>query len=98
MRISLRQLTLCRVSRYGNEIDGFECDLPVIAAAAHGGQENLEGVKPDRFLLALGHETRGLSASWLERGRQVTLPLDFESLGVAVAGAVLLDRILRQGE
>lgn len=50
---------------------------------------------PDRFLLALGHETRGLPADWLHRGKQVTLPLDFESLGVAVAGAVLLDRILR---
>ena len=37
-----------------------------------------------RFLLALGHESRGLPESWLERGHVLTLPLHIESLGVAV--------------
>ena len=82
--------------RYGDEAAAMESKLPVIAAVAHGGREDvLKKVDPERFLLALGHETRGLPSEWMTRGRRVTLALDFESLGVAVAGAVLLDRIRR---
>jgi tRNA G18 (ribose-2'-O)-methylase SpoU len=46
-----------------------------------------------RFLLALGHETRGLPEEWLHRGTVFTLPVHIESLGVAAAGAIMLDRL-----
>lgn len=82
--------------RYGDESAAETSKLPVVAAVAHGGSESvLHKINPDRFILALGHETRGLPPSWLDRGALATLPLSFESLGVAVAGAILLDRISR---
>jgi len=80
--------------RYGDEAAALACGLPVIAAVAHGGKDATGLTQgPGHFLLALGHETRGLPDEWLARGRCVSLDCDFESLGVAVAGAVILDRL-----
>lgn len=54
------------------------------------------GTSPDRLALVLGNEGRGVSARVLDDGqRRVRVPTagSVESLNVAVAGALLLDRI-----
>jgi TrmH family RNA methyltransferase len=47
-------------------------------------------------ILVLGHETRGISAALMERGERVAIPMrkEAESLNVASAGAILMDRIM----
>jgi len=89
----------CLLMEYGTEEDALASDLPVICADANDDGHSAYDTKSlavtqDRFLLALGHESRGLPESWLERGHVLTLPLHIESLGVAVAGAIILDRLL----
>eukprot|EP00041_Stephanoeca_diplocostata_P027971 m.780705 g.780705 ORF g.780705 m.780705 type:complete len:425 (+) comp23283_c1_seq3:585-1859(+) len=83
---------------YGTEDDALQCHhLPVIAASAHGGAKTLTSpLRDGRFLLVLGHETRGVPRAWLERGRLLTIPVEVESLGAAVAGAVVLDRLVNR--
>ncbi|MFQ5678937.1 MAG: TrmH family RNA methyltransferase [Gemmatimonadota bacterium] len=52
---------------------------------------------PERLALVLGNETRGVSKELLGRAsRQVSLPMAgaVESLNVAVAGGILMDRLL----
>jgi RNA methyltransferase, TrmH family len=80
---------------YGTEEDAIASRLPVLCADAHDGETVHEGgiVPEDGFILALGHESRGLPEEWLERGTVITLPVHIESLGVAAAGAILLDRL-----
>ena len=68
-------------------------NFAVVAAEAHDGKNCFEFEWPNRCALVLGHETRGVSARWLEAANaRVTIPLvgRAESLGVASAGAVLL--------
>lgn len=79
---------------YGTEEDAWNSKLPVVLCDAHGGNETLEGVNPGRFMLALGHETRGLPDGWKNKGRKFTLAIHIESLGVAAAGAIILDRVM----
>ncbi len=59
-----------------------------------------EGTRAGRFALVLGNEASGLSGE-VRRGcdRRVAVPLPggLESLNVAVAGALLLDRLLGSG-
>lgn len=88
---------------YGTEEDALKSSragMPVLCADAHDG----EAINPrhlhfggehgmDGWILALGHESRGLPEEWLERGTVITLPVHVESLGVAAAGAILLDRL-----
>lgn len=64
----------------------------LLVAEAHGGGQ-IPSPPPGRWALVLGHETRGLPHDW-ERGVPVTLPVAVESLGVAAAAAVLMDRLL----
>lgn len=85
---------------YGTEEDALRSGLPVLCADAHDGQvPNAEQLQfgeegnADGWILALGHESRGLPDAWLERGTVITLPVHVESLGVAAAGAILLDRL-----
>lgn len=82
---------------YGTEEQALANGLPVLCADAHlGGQVPARGFDgaAEPFMLALGHESRGLPEEWLDRGHIITLPVHIESLGVAAAGAILLDRLL----
>jgi len=67
--------------------------LPLILAVARDGENCFDFSWPHRCVLALGHETRGVSAE-LEKAAtaRVTIPMfgRAESLNVAAAGAVLL--------
>lgn len=80
---------------YASESDARACHLPLIAADAGCGESKLPAtvLASGRFLLAMGHETRGLPKQWLGRGHAVTIPVAIESLGVAAAGAIMLDRL-----
>ena len=87
---------------FGTERDALQAQLPVVCADAHHGDNPgpdrvPAGISPFKFMLALGHETRGLPEVWLERGSVLTLPSQIESLGVAAAGAILLDRLTTRG-
>lgn len=69
----------------------------IVTAAAHGGAPPARIDWNARTALLLGAEVAGLPAAIADASRAVTIPLDApsESLSVAVAGAVLLDRARR---
>ncbi|MBC8514715.1 RNA methyltransferase [bacterium] len=68
-------------------------DRTLFVAEAHGGNP-VPSPPPQEWLLVLGHETTGTSPLFLGRGVSLTLTLTgVESLGVAAAGAVLMDRL-----
>ena len=75
------------------EADPEEAQRVLLCAEAHGGAPPPEP-PPPRWALLLGHETTGTPRSWRGRGTAVSLPVRVESLGVAAAAAVLLDRLL----
>jgi TrmH family RNA methyltransferase len=67
--------------------------VPIVIAAAHGGQDCAEFRWPARCALVLGHETRGIASPWATAAAAaVTIDMHgrAESLNVASAGAVLL--------
>lgn len=76
----------------------WSAGAPWIGLEAHAGAEPLRALRGNRpFVLALGAEGPGLSAAVRERlDRTVTIPLHgrLESLNVAVAAALVLDRLL----
>ena len=52
------------------------------------------GKKP--VMLVLGHETRGVNPRWLTRGQAMSIPIHaIQSLGVAAAAAIFMDRLAR---
>ena len=67
--------------------------LPLVLAVAHDGENCFDFPWPQKCVLALGHETRGVSAE-LEQAAtaRVSIPMfgRAESLNVAAAGAILL--------
>jgi TrmH family RNA methyltransferase len=71
-----------------------EAGFQLVTAAAHGGFEPGEIDWSARSALILGAEVAGLPRELTAASRAVTIPLDApsESLSVAAAGAVLLDR------
>jgi len=84
------------------EAASWSTGAPWVGLEAHAGAESLRTlhVEPP-FVLALGAEGPGLSPPTRERlDRTVTVPLRgrLESLNVAVAAALVLERLLREGE
>lgn len=69
----------------------------IVAATPDDGAEDLHGfVRPDRIALLVGNEGEGLSAELLALAdRRVRIPIarEADSLNVAAATAVLLDRL-----
>ena len=71
--------------------------IPIWAAAADGDPLGRRARGPERVALALGNEGAGVSARVREAAQRVVAieqAADAESLNVAVAAAILLDRIL----
>lgn len=70
----------------------------IILCADPGGEDLPRGGEPiERFALVLGNEPGGLAADvrpGCDRRVAVKMPGDMDSLNVAVAGALLLDRLL----
>jgi TrmH family RNA methyltransferase len=74
-----------------------ERGFAILCADAGGEPVARPGPRPARFALVLGNEPSGLSDEVLrdsDRRVAVKLPRDVESLNVAIAGALLLDRLL----
>lgn len=75
--------------------------LPLWVAEADGDPLSRGGSVPARLAIALGAETHGVSAQLEEAAARrvaIALAAGVESLNVAVAGALLLDRIMDGGE
>ncbi len=55
---------------------------------------------PDKVSVVLGNEAQGVSMEILKECIAVTIPMkgEMESLNVAVAGGIIMDRIAAQGE
>jgi len=74
-----------------------EREFRILCADARGDPVTRGAAAPDRFALVLGNEPTGLSGRALsdcERRVAVSLPGTMDSLNVAIAGALLLDRLL----
>lgn len=71
----------------------------ILAATVGGGATRLDALDPpERFVLLVGNEGRGLSEGLLAvADEQVTIPIaaEADSLNVAAASAVLLHRLIR---
>ncbi len=55
------------------------------------------GARLPNWVLVVGHETRGINPTLLDRARRISIPLadGVDSLNVAVAGAILMYELLR---
>jgi TrmH family RNA methyltransferase len=74
-----------------------EREFTIFCADSSGDPVGRVGDPPDRFALVLGNEPSGLSAEVRrdsDRLIAVPLPGGMDSLNVAIAGALLLDRLL----
>jgi TrmH family RNA methyltransferase len=74
-----------------------EREFAIFCADSAGDPVGGIGGAPDRFALVLGNEPSGLSEEVRREGDRlvaVPLPGGMESLNVAIAGALLLDRLL----
>lgn len=74
-----------------------ESGFDILCADAEGEPVTRDTETPDRFALVLGNEPTGLSKPALrtcDRRVAVPLPGPMDSLNVAIAGALLLDRLL----
>ncbi len=73
--------------------------IPIITAQTRGGADAFGFAWPRRCALILGHETRGVCASFTEAGAGVTIPVygRAESLNVAMAATVLCYAWARSG-
>jgi TrmH family RNA methyltransferase len=72
-------------------------EFAILCADADGVPVPRRGVEQDRFALVLGNEHTGLAHEVrreCDRCVAVELPGDMDSLNVAIAGALLLDRLL----
>lgn len=74
-----------------------EHEFAIFCADSAGDPVDAIGSPPDRFALVLGNEPSGLSEevrSESDRSLAVPLPGGMDSLNVAIAGSLLLDRLL----
>jgi len=73
------------------------CDIPIWAAAAEGEPLDRSASRPERVALVVGNEGAGVSDRIRGAARRIVAieqVAEAESLNVAVAAAILLDRIL----
>ena len=94
--VEQRLVRLGAVQHAGHVIERLPgCAVPIWVAAADA--PSVEGTPRGAVALALGSEAHGVSASLrAAAGRSVSVPLvrGVESLNVASAGTILLDRLL----
>ena len=74
--------------------EGERGDRTLFLAKAHGGKAP-PITPPSRWILAMGHETGGIPSSLEGEALSLSL-LGVESLGVAAAGAIIMDRLARR--
>ncbi len=78
-----------------------EADVPIWAADAAGAPVRRVDAPPPRLALVMGNEAQGVSEGVLRSAeRTVSVPMAgrVESLNVAMAGAILMDRLFGDGE